>query len=362
MSISFSALPEKTSVSANDEFLLVESGVSKRVKASNAFRGVTIAQDITGNIDLSLYTNDLRVICNPAADITITFSGILPSGKSIVIVNMSVSATVICAGTIVTNINRDSSFTSISNGSFQVVFSTQQCSSLSIGVGNRLYDAVDMPYFKSSIDLAAGVITSGLNSTHLTNNVYWKGSGADTTLATGKCSQIYMDHTRSAFAIATDDASTVSGGSPTLTDKFCFTHDGRMYGRELHNNPNAVTGHVNQYIASGTYTPNLTININISSPTAGVCQWLRVGNVVTVSGKIRFTTPAASSAILGVDLPIPSNFTSITDLGGSAVQGTASQVPFAIYADSINNRMTFQAISTNTSALDYSFNATYVIL
>src|SRR5438552_1367658 len=37
---------------------------------------------------------------------------------------------------------------------------------------------------------------------------------------------------------------------------------------------------------SGSYTPRLTNVANLSASTAYTCQWMRVGNTVTVSGKV----------------------------------------------------------------------------
>jgi len=51
--------------------------------------GVVVNQDITGSIDLALYISDITVICNPTADITITFTNELPEGKRLRIWNVA---------------------------------------------------------------------------------------------------------------------------------------------------------------------------------------------------------------------------------------------------------------------------------
>jgi hypothetical protein len=62
-------------------------------------------------------------------------------------------------------------------------------------------------------------------------------------------------------------------------------------------------------LLSGTYTPTLTNNANITSSTAYACQYMRVGNVVTVSGEVDITaTSAATLTQLILTLPISSNF------------------------------------------------------
>lgn len=113
----------------------------------------------------------------------------------------------------------------------------------------------------------------------------------------------------------TNDFSLTNHTTKYLT----LTSDGRLYGSALHNNTGDVTGTTNQYICSGTYTPTITNGTNISATTAYKCQWMRVGNVVTVSGRIDIditTTLLANS--LNITLPINSNFTEFTSAGGTA--------------------------------------------
>jgi hypothetical protein len=71
---------------------------------------------------------------------------------------------------------------------------------------------------------------------------------------------------------------------------------------------------------SGTYTPTLYNTANVSSSQALRCQWLRVGDVVHVSGKVFIDPAFANSPVqLGISLPIASTFTSDGDLAGTAV-------------------------------------------
>src|SRR6185369_11101538 len=93
--------------------------------------------------------------------------------------------------------------------------------------------------------------------------------------------------------------------------------DGRVYGTALHNNASVVTGTTNQYIASGTYTPTLTNGTNVAASTARKCQWIRVGNVVLVSGQLDVDTTSTGASELGISLPIASNLATAFDLAGS---------------------------------------------
>lgn len=159
---------------------------------------------------------------------------------------------------------------------------------------------------------------------------------------------------------------TTPDGASSPTEKIRVTSDGRLYGTALHNNAGAVTGTTNQYVASGTYTPTLTNSTNIDSSTAHVCNWMRVGNVVTVSGRVDIDATAGGGAAtsLGMSVPIASNF---ADADGNEAGGTFSStgsvsMAGGIYADSTNDRLTFAYNSQTTSNASFFFSATYLIL
>mgnify|MGYP003343263409 FL=1 len=64
-------------------------------------------------------------------------------------------------------------------------------------------------------------------------------------------------------------------------------------------------------IDTGTYFPVLTNVTNVDASSVYTCQYVRIGNIVTVSGKVGIdcTAAAATATELGMDLPIASNFT-----------------------------------------------------
>lgn len=140
-----------------------------------------------------------------------------------------------------------------------------------------------------------------------------------------------------------------------------LTSDGRLYGTALHNNAGAVTGTTNQYIASGTYTPTLFNTTNIAGSTAYTCQWMRVGNVVTVSGKVSIDATAAAATELGFSLPIASAFTVEEDAGGNASSAVATTTPVAIRSDATNDRASFVFTAVSVSNDSYFFSFTYLI-
>ena len=109
----------------------------------------------------------------------------------------------------------------------------------------------------------------------------------------------------------------------------------------------------------GTYTPSLTNGANMTSSTAYVCQWMRVGNVVTVSGKVDVTLSAGGGSAVSITLPVASNFTDESQAGGS-FRGSISTASGAAYADTTNDRI-FLMGTYATGSQSIWFTATYLV-
>ncbi len=115
-------------------------------------------------------------------------------------------------------------------------------------------------------------------------------------------------------------------------------------------------------IISGTYTPTLTNTANISSSAALQCQYMRVGNVVTVSGGVTLTpTLLATLTTLGVSLPISSTLSAAQNLGGAANSASVASASAAVFGDTVNNRATMQMISVGNASETFYFSFTYLI-
>jgi hypothetical protein len=118
-------------------------------------------------------------------------------------------------------------------------------------------------------------------------------------------------------------------------------------------------------LSSGTYTPTLTNVANVSASTAYPCQWMRVGNVVTVSGKLDIDpTTASTSTRIGISLPVASNFAAEHQCGGTAVSPTATpNVAAGIGADLTNDRAHLEYIcGTDVAARRWNFSFTYQVI
>jgi hypothetical protein len=120
-------------------------------------------------------------------------------------------------------------------------------------------------------------------------------------------------------------------------------------------------------LAYGTYTPPLFNTTNIAASTAFSCQWMRVGDIVTVSGQVNIDPTASAASVLGMSLPIASNFGGTQNLGGTAtVAGTGAAVPSisaAILADPTNDRAQFLWLqNADLVNRSWAFQFTYRII
>lgn len=90
----------------------------------------------------------------------------------------------------------------------------------------------------------------------------------------------------------------------------------------------AATGTDDGNVVSGTYTPTLTADNNISTLTPALFMYSRVGNVVTVSGRPGVAPAAVSvETRFTISLPIASNLADANDaVGVMNVRATASAV------------------------------------
>lgn len=92
---------------------------------------------------------------------------------------------------------------------------------------------------------------------------------------------------------------------------------------------------------SGAYTPTLTNTANLDGSTAYPCQYSRIGNTVTVSGRVDVDpTTTATTTQLGISLPIASNIAGDNQCAGAAFSATFSGAGAPIVGDAVNDRAT----------------------
>jgi len=116
-------------------------------------------------------------------------------------------------------------------------------------------------------------------------------------------------------------------------------------------------------LVSSTYTPTLTNVANLSASTAYACQYIRVGSMVWIAGTVDVDpTLTATTTQLGISLPVASNFTQTYQAGGSAAAISVPSQSAGIFADTANDRLTMQFVSTDITNQAMYFTVGYQIL
>lgn len=199
------------------------------------------------------------------------------------------------------------------------------------------------------------------------------GSSAITTLQqayeNGSEPEVKVNTTRTAVTIQDAD-STISASIFTLLKSNAaaaiahFQSDGRIQLPSIHNN--AGSHNTTGEIASGTYTPTLTHIGNVTSSSASGFKWLRVGQVITVTGSLSITPTAGVETVttIAVSLPIPSDFTDVNDGSGVGIANlnlTQSPRPASFVADTVANRVEMSFYSLLATSVVYKVNFQYEV-
>lgn len=110
-------------------------------------------------------------------------------------------------------------------------------------------------------------------------------------------------------------------------------------------------------VAPNAYTPTLTKVANLDAVTAYACQYVQLGSVVVVVGKLDADPTAATATKISISIPITSTFTAATDAGGVASASGVSGQSAGIYADTANARvqMEWLAVDTTNKAMYFAF-------
>lgn len=115
-------------------------------------------------------------------------------------------------------------------------------------------------------------------------------------------------------------------------------------------------------VYSGTYTPTTTDVTNLDSSSAATAQYMRVGDVVTVSGQVTVDPTATGLVQLGISLPVASNFSANEQLGGVGQSSAVNGQSAAIRADTTNDRAQLAWITTDTASRTMAFTFTYLVV
>ena len=110
-------------------------------------------------------------------------------------------------------------------------------------------------------------------------------------------------------------------------------------------------------ISTGSYTPTVSAGTNVAATTALNTQYLRVADVVTVSGQCDIDPISlAATTTFGVSLPIASDFTGALNCQGVMTAPGFTETGY-VTADVTNNQasLTFQSATQNNHVVAFIF-------
>jgi hypothetical protein len=115
---------------------------------------------------------------------------------------------------------------------------------------------------------------------------------------------------------------------------------------------------------AGTYTPTLTNGTNVAASTPRICQYLRVGNTVTVSGGFSCDpTTGSTTTVLSISLPVASNLANAYELAGIAANALPSPTEVGqIVGDATNNIATVTMNPASALNAAWVFSFTYQVI
>lgn len=141
---------------------------------------------------------------------------------------------------------------------------------------------------------------------------------------------------------STGSGANVLGTSPTIADLTISGAGGNVF--------------------SSTYTPTLT-NVNgITSSTASVCYFTRVGSVVTVSGQITINTIGNGLTKMRMTCPVASNFSSISQAAGTFNNLDYNTFNGGITGSGFANSIEWRFDDSVGGTRIFSFNAAYLVV
>lgn len=136
------------------------------------------------------------------------------------------------------------------------------------------------------------------------------------------------------------------------------------YGSSSPSFSNVGTTTINNFVApfTGTYTPTLTDVTNIASHgTVSDLNYMRVGSMVFVSGRVNVDPTAAGAATeLGISLPIATNFGLFTQCAGVAFTDGVASLGGRIMADTTNDRAALKFVSLASEHVSRDFSVFFM--
>ena len=214
------------------------------------------------------------------------------------------------------------------------------------------------------------VLTYGLTTSTSTTNVFL--SATSIAIPRGALS-VSGDFT---FRSATSSTTSI-GTAITMTERFTITNGGQMV-LPMYTSSSSMPGTAAGVLAfnsigsiitiaapsaasSGTYTPTWTGLTNVDSITAYSCQYLRVGDTVTVSGYVGINATVDNTPTTAqLTVPVNSSLSTINYCCGVGVQDNGGVTGSILGLGS--NTAQFEFTPTVDTIVYYSFHFTYRIV
>lgn len=119
---------------------------------------------------------------------------------------------------------------------------------------------------------------------------------------------------------------------------------------------------VSDSVKGGTYTPTASNTGNLTSVAPQVCQFIRVGNIVNVSGVINIQPTISGAVFFDISLPVfGGNFANFTQTGGNGVTNVVYD-SYTINSNGGTTRVSFNGVSTYPAVHSLYFTFQYIIL
>lgn len=115
-------------------------------------------------------------------------------------------------------------------------------------------------------------------------------------------------------------------------------------------------------ITSGTYTPTRSAESNLAgNADLTVAQWMRVGNVVMVSGRFTADPSLALASGFEISLPIASNLATTSDLAGIAHSGAVAALSAEVSGAASNDTAKITWVAVDLLARSWSYQFSYQV-
>lgn len=151
---------------------------------------------------------------------------------------------------------------------------------------------------------------------------------------------------------------------PAVTGPTGYTGAGNFTGYTGFTGFTGYTGYTGPAAGtSGIYSPSFTSVANLDTITGSNAQYMRVGNVVTVSGTFTADpTVTLTQTTFGMSLPVASNFGNSFELAGVAACGNIASQSAEVDADPTNDRANVTWVASDTTSQNWSYTYTYQII